>query len=210
MGWDVVNFDTVNSTQDKVAELICKGTYRDKTFVVAESQERGRGRCNTTWRSVAGCLTFSYATVEPQAMLAILANIQRTLGVFGVCAELKWPNDVLVCGRKVCGAIVDQHGTYNIVGIGINLSGDFEYATVEVLAGRNIAKSDFLAVYSTFCDSQESVDVHMHDLWLGDEIYTVKSVMDEHLVLADRHGREIHISAHEYSYKKELNRIVRK
>lgn len=210
MGWRVLDFATIDSTQDKVIELVSAGSYEEKTFVVAQHQLRGRGRSNTTWKSAAGCLTFSYAMQEPQAMLSILANIQKTLATFGVFADLKWPNDVLVCGRKVCGTIVDVCGAFSVVGIGINLRGDIEYATVERLVGKEIAQSDFLAAYAMLCEVRDIPDIRMPDVWLGNEICRVKSVGDNHLVLADCHGREMLVSAHEYSYLSDLHRIVKK
>jgi BirA family biotin operon repressor/biotin-[acetyl-CoA-carboxylase] ligase len=95
--------------------------------LVAEHQRAGRGRGGRSWESPprAG-LTFS-ALLRPGVpparwgWLPLLAGVALVEAV-GVEAALKWPNDLLVAGRKCAGILVEAAGTAAVVGIGVNVS----------------------------------------------------------------------------------------
>lgn len=206
----ILRFEVLSSTQDKAAEMACSGTYEDECFIVAERQLRGRGRANTTWVGAEGCLMFSYVMYERQSILNILENMKRALSEFGVCADVKWPNDILLQGRKVCGAIIERHAKYDVVGIGINLFGQMDYSTVEALTGIRISKDDFLTTYSKLYREKRNADLKMTSLWFGEKLCRVEGIFDDCLVLETSQGEQVRVSAQEYSYIRELNRIVRK
>ncbi|KAL0266135.1 UNVERIFIED_CONTAM: hypothetical protein PYX00_011851 [Menopon gallinae] len=191
-------------------EMALCGAYEEGCFIVAEKQLRGRGRANTTWVGSEGCLMFSYVMHEKQQMLNVLENIRRALGVFEVNAEVKWPNDVLLSDRKICGAIIDRHEGFDVVGIGLNLFGEMGYSTVEAFTGIRICKDDFLATYGKLYREKNRVDLGISSLWFGNKACKVKEVLDDCLVLESRQGERIRISAQDYSYIKKLNRVVRK
>jgi BirA family transcriptional regulator, biotin operon repressor / biotin---[acetyl-CoA-carboxylase] ligase len=100
--------------------------------LVAEKQTSGRGRQGRTWVSPPGtALTFSLLIRPFQVPAARLgwvplltgtAVVAAVRGVTGVNATLKWPNDVLVGGRKLAGILAETTGDAVVVGIGINVS----------------------------------------------------------------------------------------
>ena len=100
--------------------------------VVAEDQTAGRGRLGRTWSSPARAgLTFS-VLLRPGAipdrtwtwvpLLTGLAVAESVEAVSDVGTRLKWPNDVLVDGRKVAGVLVERHNSALVVGVGLNVT----------------------------------------------------------------------------------------
>lgn len=130
-GWRVEVLDRMASTNAAVAERAVAGEPAG-LVVVAESQFAGRGRMDRLWVSPprAG-LTFS-ALVRPGLTPARWSWLPLLTGVAvatalresaGVDAVLKWPNDVLVEGRKLCGVLVEIPGPgAAVLGIGLNVT----------------------------------------------------------------------------------------
>jgi BirA family biotin operon repressor/biotin-[acetyl-CoA-carboxylase] ligase len=133
-GWDVRRYATVTSTMDVAAELIADGPLAGPTVIVADHQTAGRGRADRTWRSTPG------AALQMTAVMALPLPAQRLgplpLLVGCVVADslealdsslglaLKWPNDVLLAGRKVAGILVVSRsaGPVTTVHVGIGIS----------------------------------------------------------------------------------------
>lgn len=125
-------FDTLPSTSITAAMLAREGAAH-LTTVVARTQTAGRGRLTRTFFSPKGGLYFTtvlrtaltpaqYGAVTPYAALAVHRAIRRTCGV---STTIKWVNDLLLDGKKVCGILAesgrDQSGVpYILLGIGIN------------------------------------------------------------------------------------------
>ncbi len=127
-------FPTVVSTMEKARQLAQKGCP-EMSVVVADQQSGGRGRLQRQWISIQGGLYFT-VVLRPRIELpniarvnfqvaAIVARILRTL--YHVNAGTKWPNDILIDGKKVCGMLseVSAEGdmtAYINIGIGLNLN----------------------------------------------------------------------------------------
>jgi BirA family transcriptional regulator, biotin operon repressor / biotin---[acetyl-CoA-carboxylase] ligase len=130
-GWRVEILDHAGSTNAVVAER-ARGGESAGLVVVAEQQTAGRGRLDRTWESPARAgLTFSVLLRPdlPPARLAwvpLLAGVAVASGLRAqaeVDAVLKWPNDVLVGGRKVCGILAEAVAPDAVVvGIGLNVT----------------------------------------------------------------------------------------
>lgn len=98
--------------------------------IFAERQTAGRGQQGRSWTAPAGSsLLFSILLNPPDAMAlphfltawSAVAVAEQLRADFGVDVRIKWPNDLLVNGRKLCGILVERrHGT--VVGIGLNVS----------------------------------------------------------------------------------------
>ncbi len=136
--------DTLGSTNDRAAELARRTNIELPALVVARHQTAGRGRGKNAWWSAEGALTFSIL-LEPAAMGIQSANWpQLSLATaVAVCDALeqelklaapqtrvgiKWPNDVMLDGRKVAGILIESPGGAApakdrlVVGIGINVN----------------------------------------------------------------------------------------
>jgi len=141
----------VDSTNKLAKELAMYGAH-EGTVVIAETQTRGRGRLDREWASPTGGLWFSIilrpklrpAEAVKLTFVAGLAVAEVLGETFGLKAETKWPNDVLVNGRKICGILTEMNTTgetvnFVVVGIGVNANFDVEKVFPESL--RKIATS---------------------------------------------------------------------
>jgi len=95
----------------------------DGSVYLAERQRAGRGRFGRSWHSAAGLgLWFSIRLTGPSDGLPFAAGLalRESVGAF-VPAVLKWPNDILSGGRKVCGMLLERREQRNALGIGVNV-----------------------------------------------------------------------------------------
>lgn len=155
-------FPEIGSTMDAARELAKKGG-RAGTIVVAERQTRGRGRLSREWLSPEGGIYITivlrpkispaYAPrINLMAGAAVAATIRK---LFGLKAVLKWPNDVLIEGKKVCGILAEMDAEMDVVnfvnvGIGINANNSvpqFEKTATSLkdILGMEISRKEFLS-----------------------------------------------------------------
>ena len=124
-GYKVLSFDKISSTQTYAHDMIASGEARDCTAIVAQAQYAGRGRYRRNWVSHHGNLyvSFIFSCDERDSRLAyaVAVAIVDTIASYGIRAEIKWPNDVLIGGKKVSGVLIEYAGRFVIVGIGINV-----------------------------------------------------------------------------------------
>jgi BirA family biotin operon repressor/biotin-[acetyl-CoA-carboxylase] ligase len=158
LGCQRIELESCGSTNDEASRLARAGA-KHGTVVIAERQTSGRGREGRVWESPLGGLYLSIVLRPP---LAIAAVPPMTLAIgIGVCeaarsvgahGTLKWPNDLLVDGRKLAGVLVEAHSQGNrlesvVVGIGINMCGELPASvrdrsiTLEEAAGMTIERS---------------------------------------------------------------------
>ena len=113
----------IDSTNRRARELASVGAPHG-TLVTAGAQTAGRGRQGRRWEAPAGsALLCSLVLREFDALLSLRAGL-AVADVAGEAARVKWPNDVLVDGRKVAGVLVEgrPHEGWAVVGIGVNVS----------------------------------------------------------------------------------------
>ncbi|MBQ4100185.1 MAG: biotin--[Oscillospiraceae bacterium] len=129
-------FDEVTSTNDVLREMAISGAP-DKTVVLASSQTKGRGRLGRSFFSPNGSGIYMSLLLRPQIDIADIPLITPLTAVvvceaieqiFSVSPQIKWVNDLLLNGKKICGILTEGAFTsdgkidYIIVGIGINLN----------------------------------------------------------------------------------------
>jgi BirA family biotin operon repressor/biotin-[acetyl-CoA-carboxylase] ligase len=119
-----------------VARAEAEADAPEGTIVVAEEQTAGRGRFGRGWHSPAGkniyVTILLCPTIERLRRLSMLVPLATALAIeeaTGVTALIKWPNDVLLSGRKASGVLIDTElagaePRYALVGIGINVNFD--------------------------------------------------------------------------------------
>ena len=134
LGLPLLAFYEVKSTNDTLKELALAGAPEGLT-VVAHVQTKGRGQRGRTWLSLPGLGSYvsvllkadlSFSPVPWMAALAAVATAEalEEMGLHGV--SLKWPNDVLVQGKKIAGVLVEprmggEKVQFTVIGIGINV-----------------------------------------------------------------------------------------
>ena len=131
---EVLYFDTIDSTNTKAQELAEKG-HPSGTLVVADKQESGKGRRGRSWVSPSGTGIFMTLMIKPDinpnnasmlTLVAALAVAKAITSVTGEEALIKWPNDIVINGKKVCGILTEMNAQFDyinhiVVGIGINV-----------------------------------------------------------------------------------------
>jgi len=137
-GWPLIRLDATGSTMDDALMLARSGAWHGTT-VVAGVQTAGRGRSDRRWETPPGsALLMSVIlrpglpahALSPLAMLAALAVRETALsaGIADDDLRIKWPNDVQIRGRKVCGILARSHQLVPgeppvvVLGIGLNVN----------------------------------------------------------------------------------------
>lgn len=128
----LVEKEVTGSTNDDARDLALQGAP-EGTVVLARRQTKGRGRAGRMWSSPEGGLYVSVLlrpTLPPHRWpilsLAMGAAVIEKLRAMGHPVDLKWPNDVLLAGRKAGGILVESRAgaaPFVVVGLGLNVSG---------------------------------------------------------------------------------------
>ncbi|WP_416197136.1 MAG: Bifunctional ligase/repressor BirA [Sporanaerobacter sp.] len=137
IGRKIYYFDTIDSTNIKAKELAYKED--EGTLVIAEEQTLGRGRLGRTWISPKKkgiwMSIILKPSIDPMKVAKITqigaAAIALALEDLGIEAFIKWPNDIVMNGKKVCGILTEMSCELNminyvIMGVGINVNLDSE------------------------------------------------------------------------------------
>jgi BirA family biotin operon repressor/biotin-[acetyl-CoA-carboxylase] ligase len=133
MGRNLEIYDIIDSTNNRARELALADAP-EGTLIVAETQLKGRGRLGRSWISPKGKGIWMSLVLRPDIppdkapgiTTLVAVAIRRVLNqLTGLDIGIKWPNDIIVNGRKVCGILTEMHGDmdkiyYIVVGIGIN------------------------------------------------------------------------------------------
>lgn len=135
MGRKVLFLEETDSTNTEGRRQAEKGAA-DGTLVVAERQSAGKGRRGRNWSSPAGSGIWMSLILKPDLepscapMLTLLAGLAVSLGIEDFCgikSQIKWPNDLTLSGKKICGILTEMSADmemirYVVVGIGINVN----------------------------------------------------------------------------------------
>ncbi len=136
LGREMVHLNSAPSTNFIARQLAQQGCAHG-TIVLAEEQTAGRGRRGRTWLNSPGkdiCMSAVLrprleAQHAPRFTLSTALGIYRVAAAFGLVPSIKWPNDVLVAGKKICGILLEMEGNMDslesiIVGLGLNVNTD--------------------------------------------------------------------------------------
>ncbi len=155
-----------DSTNSDVAVLGRQGA-EEGTVVIADAQRAGRGRLGRSWVSVPGLNLYLSILLRPAIIPAEAPQLSLVAGVavaaalegLGVKPRIKWPNDLLLEGRKVAGVLTEIEAEadrvrFVVVGIGVNLNSRLEHFPLELhdkatsvglVTGRPIERAKFAA-----------------------------------------------------------------
>ncbi len=131
MDFFIIKKDKVSSTNDELKHHAVK--YKNGTVIAAKEQTAGKGRAGKNFYSPPTGLYFSILIKDikdnPASLTvkAAVAVMQGIYDVFGIKTQVKWVNDIVFDGRKICGILTEgtfcgEKLSYAVVGIGINIS----------------------------------------------------------------------------------------
>lgn len=125
-------YPSLTSTMEVAKKVAIEGAA-EGTVVIADKQTAGRGRLGRAWLSPKGSLAMSIIlkpslkSLPQLIMIASLAVVRAIRKVAGLETQIKWPNDVLIKSKKVCGILIESEVkgdrvNFAIIGIGINVN----------------------------------------------------------------------------------------
>lgn len=153
-------FEETSSTMDVAKEVAKRG---EEAIVIAETQTHGKGRLGRKWHSERGGIYFTIilrpkigpAHAQMINLMAAVSVAKTIRSLFSIEAELKWPNDVLIKGKKVCGILAEMEAEVDVInfvnlGIGINANNPIsqyerDATSLKEQLGRDISRKELLA-----------------------------------------------------------------
>lgn len=187
IGAEYTHLPVTHSTQDDVSAAGRAGAAEGLT-ITADEQTRGRGRFRRSWMSPPGASLLISILLRPNAdllpSLSMICALAVPRAIRRVCPqlnpEIKWPNDILIGGRKVCGILVEivrgdtEEDQFAVAGIGVNINWDT--ASIPEIAdastslssetGGKVSRIDLL------CALLEEMDVLYVDARDGGDVFT--------------------------------------
>lgn len=130
VGKEIYYYDAVTSTMEIAKRLAREGVAEGAT-IIANKQTAGRGRLDRTWLSpdeniaMSIVLRPSLKDLPKLIMVASVAVLRAIKEVTGIKPQIKWPNDIMIKGKKVCGILIEnevkgERVSFSVIGIGIN------------------------------------------------------------------------------------------
>jgi BirA family biotin operon repressor/biotin-[acetyl-CoA-carboxylase] ligase len=203
-GCEIVHRDEVDSTNRLASELARDGAP-EGTVVIAESQTAGRGRLGRTWESPSHLNLYlsmvlrpglAPVHITPIALVAAIGVVEAIRDTSGLGAAIKWPNDVLLSGRKVAGILTEMDAEadrvrFVVLGIGVNLnasSRDFppelrrKASSLRIATRRRVDRVQFTAALIRALESR-------YDTFLAGGFRALRPVYESHHSLVGRRVR---------------------
>ncbi len=191
IGKDIFYFDSIQSTNVQARKLASEGALHG-TVVMADEQTKGKGRLGRSWFSPKGTGIWCTLVLRPEivpgeaspvTMLTAVAVAEAVEKIADVSLDIKWPNDLLHEGKKVCGILTEMNAemdkiNYLLVGIGININSDsmdFPFELRETTASLSSVKKNKISRLKLL--RQLLLDFeYYYQLWLD---YGFKPVLEE-------------------------------
>ena len=147
IGHKIVHYFRTGSTNTVALKLAARGAPQG-TVILAEEQTAGRGRLGRTWYSEKSSGIYSSLILRPPLapaaapilpLMAAVSAHRAVSATTGLAVDIRWPNDLLVNGKKVCGILTEMHAELDrihavVLGIGINVNHRVMPAELEGIA----------------------------------------------------------------------------
>jgi len=198
-------YDEIDSTNNEAKKKAEDGA-KQGTLVIAECQNGGRGRRGKKWISPSGSgIWMSFVlkpTIHPYGasmitLVAALSVVGALKNIKGLECNIKWPNDIVANGKKICGILTEMSSeldavNYVIIGIGINInSTEFDEEISDIASsvfletGLTIKRSQVVADFAKYFEKYYSIFMQTQDM---------RGLIDEYNGLLVNVGREVKIN----------------
>ncbi|SEV84426.1 biotin--[acetyl-CoA-carboxylase] ligase [[Clostridium] fimetarium] len=198
-------YDEIDSTNNEAKKKAEDGA-KQGTLVIAECQNGGRGRRGKKWISPSGSgIWMSFVlkpTIHPYGasmitLVAALSVVSALKNIKGLECNIKWPNDIVANGKKICGILTEMSSeldavNYVIIGIGINInSTEFDEEISDIASsvfletGLTIKRSQVVADFAKYFEKYYSIFMQTQDL---------RGLIDEYNGLLVNVGKEVKIN----------------
>lgn len=153
IGKNIIHFDTIGSTNDYAKQIA--DNQEDGTVIISEEQTKGKGRVGRSFQSNAGEGIWMSLILKPDIIpseapfitLIAGASISKALNELGIKTSIKWPNDIILNGKKLCGVLTElsaeiERVSYIVLGIGINVK-TLEFSDEIANVATSLYKEDY-------------------------------------------------------------------
>ncbi len=209
IGKNILFFEKIDSTNLYAKKLVKEGVS-EGYVVVAGMQEKGRGRKNRIWYSPDGGLWFSvilYPRIPPQnamiiTMAASVSIVDAIIKNTNLKPVIKWPNDVLVRGKKVCGILTELDSEMDlinsaVIGIGINVNNSISKKLKDIATSIKFETKNYCSIVELFVDIINNFDKNYRCIKLGD----FKFIKDLWLSYANIIGKNIRVDTENLTFE---------
>ena len=215
LGQHVDYKDVTDSTNLEIKRLAEKGAVSG-TLSVCDRQESGRGRLGRSWSSPAGSGLWMSVLLRPDispmkasmvTLVAAMAVSDAVKEISGVDAKIKWPNDLVAEGKKICGILTEMsleenRISYIVVGIGINVNTDGfpeelldKAVSLKMLTGKTIKRAALCGLICKKLETYFEAFVSCGNLSFMKDAYNERLVnIGKEVVISDREGSKNCIS----------------
>ena len=179
IGKNLYIYDEVSSTND-LAKFLSAQNVENGTVIISEKQTNGKGRSGKDWESPLGGIWLSIITTPnvnqsklPLITLATGVAVAKTLEKIGVeNPEIKWPNDIMINGKKVCGILTESVTKLNsvqhvIIGVGINANLEISQFPIELQEKTTTLKEEL----GEKCDKNLLIEIFMEEFEKVNELF---------------------------------------
>lgn len=202
LGKEIAYYEEVDSTNTKLKEWAKLGA-KEGSLVIAERQSKGRGRQGKVWESpkaegiwmsILLCPKISLEKIAQFTLLAGLATCEGIRKATDMEAQIKWPNDLVINGKKISGILCEtvqlQEGYGMIIGIGINVNSqqfpsDLPHASSLYLEGNQVYKREIII---------KSVLEHLEEYYiLYKQTMSLANIMDLYKLRCINLGKKVKV-----------------
>ena len=204
MGKEILCFRKVFST-NSIAKFLANHSADEGTVLISEIQTKARGRSGKKWEAPDGGVWMSLI-LRPNVPTARIGLITLATGVaiaksirsLGVDARIKWPNDVLIHGKKISGVLTEVNATFNeidwiVVGIGIDSNLKLEDFSEDIRIGTTTLTEEL----PTKVDENELIAIFLNEFEKVYQLYKdgeIETILKDWRDLADTIGKYVNIT----------------
>lgn len=199
LGRKIIYFQEIDSTNEYAKKRAAE--EEEGTLIIADVQKKGHGRRSREWASPRGGIWMSIILkpdVHPRHLIKMVfmgaVAVVEALEVLGVEARIKWPNDILVNGKKICGILAEGKYSeseieYVILGIGLNVNVESDALPPEATSLKEVlgVKLPLMEVFKLLMDRLE----HWYNVFKKEEYDIILNRWRSYAIL-NRKVRIIH------------------
>lgn len=187
-GCEIVYFPTIDSTNKYARQLAEQGAPQG-TLVAADEQTAGRGRRGRGWISPSGESLAMTLILRPEghpsqvarlSLMTALAVAKAIARVTALDCRIKWPNDIVCQGRKLCGLLLEMSADessvhYVVAGVGVNVHQKefpqeiaLSAGSLDLLTGRSIRRADIIRAFLEEFEAAMALDAAGGDAFMAE------------------------------------------
>ena len=200
LDFNIYIFDILTSTNEKLSQLVTERLAHPGTIVIANQQTAGRGQRGKVWNSEPGGLYLSLAIAPDlpainvhQLTIGIVWGITEKLRQAGLPVSIKWPNDLMLAGRKLGGILTQTRISGDriqdaIVGVGINYANPVEGIAINLAPSNDYQPNyrNFSIEMLTSCTIRGIISGYKRCT-----PKTIDSLLSDYLELLNARGRSV-------------------